>query len=351
MAKQVVLFTDPPWARDEHGRLDESRATVEREVLGDDYELRFAPCGERVYRHDGAEFARDLTRADALVICRYQIGMRTLELAPKLRVVCRQGVGFDNLSEDLLRERGLIGFNIPDYCTDEVAAHTVALVLALERRLLPQHNALAGGTFDVYAGGVPRRLQRATAGIIGFGRIGRAVAARLRMFYREVYACDPYVAGDLMEAHGVCKLALTELLLRSDVVLLHPSLTAETKHLIDASAIELMKPDALLINAARGALIEPRALWHALSAGRLGGAGLDVFSPEDPKDDPWYAQIVRLPNVVVTSHRAFLSEEAELSQRSRAVEGVKRVLEHGLPPAEGHRTAGVVYRWASSGGA
>jgi len=343
--RPVVVYTDPPWALDDSGAVDPSRAVVEREVFAERYELRFAPAAERRYDHDGPAFAAAVAGAAALAIYRYRVTPRTLDLAGEsLRVVGRQGVGFDNLSEDLLKAEGVVGFHIPDYCVDEVTAHTLALLLALERRIVPQHNGLTGGRFDIYAGGVPRRLQGLTAGILGFGRIGRAVANRLRLFYGQVLACDPYVSADLMAAYGVRRVDQATLLASSDVVTLHCLLDDETEGIVGADALAAMKPTALLINAARGKLVDGRALYEALAAGRVGGAGIDVFSPEDPHQDEWYRRVVALPNVVVTSHRAFLSVESETSQRRRTAEGIRQVLETGRPPADGHRTEGLTPR-------
>jgi phosphoglycerate dehydrogenase-like enzyme len=216
-----------------------------------------------------------------------------------------------------------------------VAAHTLALLLALERGVVAQHNRLAGGDFNIYVGGIPRRLRSCTAGILGLGRIGRAVAARLRMFYGRVIAFDPYVAADLMDAHGVDKVDFARLLAESDALTLHCPLSDETRRILNADAFARMKTGALVINAARGDLIDPQALLEALTGGPLAGAGIDVFFPEDPHRDRWYAQVVRMPNVVVTSHRAFLSRESEISQRRRAAESVRRALETGCPPHVG----------------
>lgn len=347
MRRHVVLYTDPPWALDEAGKVDPCRATIEREVFGPEFELRFAPRRDGRYLAAGAEFEDALRGISALVIHRVQATEEILDATQAtLRVVGRQGVGFDNLNPPLLKSRGLIGFNVPDYCVDEVAAHTLGLVLALERSIVVQHNALAAGRFDVYAGGKPRRLARHSAGILGFGRIGRAVAARLRMFYGRVLSCDPYVSDDIMAAHGVHKVGLDALFAQSDVLLLHCLLNDETRGIIDADALGQMRPGSLLVNAARGALVQGQALVQALETGTIAGAGLDVFSPEDPHQDEWNARLVRRRDVIATSHRAYLSLDSERSQRRRTAEVLRDVLLTGRPPAEGHQTVGVDYKWA-----
>lgn len=345
--RPVVTYVDPPWAFGPEGGIDPSRAIYEREVLGDEVELRLGPAVDRRFIQEGDGFLAAVRGADALVIHRCFITPELLDaVGDRLKVVGRLGVGFDNLNPELLKARGIIGFSIPDYCIDEVTNHALALLLALERGIIPQHQTLAGGRFDIYAGGIPRRLREHTAGIIGFGRIGRVVATRLRLFYDRVLACDPYVASDLMEAYGARKVELADLLAQSDAVLLHCLLNEETAGMMDAAAFSRMRRGAVLINVARGALIQPKALYEALVSGALGGAGMDVFAPEDPHRDEWYGRVVKLPNVVVTSHRAYLSREAEASQRRRAAEGILQALRTGRPPAAGHLTEGVRITWS-----
>ena len=339
MTPPVVVYTDLPWAIGSDGQVDPARAVIERQVYGDQVELRFAPAHHGRYQLDSLEFFALLREANGLVIHRCQITSEILEACgQKLQVVGRQGVGYENLAPELLRQRGIIGFNVPDYCIDEVATHTLALALALERGLVVQHNTLAAGQFDIYAGGKPRRLQNCVAGIIGFGRIGRVVCSRLKMFCREVIACDPYVDCDVMQAYGARRVDQQTLLQEADIVSLHCLLSAETRGLLGAAAFAQMKPSALLINTARGALVESQALFTALSEHRIAGAGLDVFAPENPHDDPWNQKIVQLPNVVATSHRGFYSDEGEQSQRRRTSEGMLHVLTTGKPPRVGRIT-------------
>jgi phosphoglycerate dehydrogenase-like enzyme len=345
MPQPVIVYSDLPWAIGKNGCEDPSVATIEREVFGNEFDLRFTPATGGRHQIEGPKFLNALKGADALVIYRCAIRDEVLDAAgPSLKVVARQGVGYDNLAPELLESRGIVGFNIPDYCVDEVATHTMALLLALERGLIPQHLGLSQGKFDIYAGGIPRRTQNHTAGIIGFGRIGRAVAVRLRVFYRNVVAYDPYVDSDMMEAYGVTKVDLEILLANSDAVLLHCLLNNETTGMFNSWAFSKMKPTAFLINAARGALVDSRSLYEALSQEKIGGAGIDVFFPEDPHKDEWYAKVVKLPNVVVSSHRAFLSAESAVSQRRRTAEGILGVLKTGRPPAAGHLTLGLEYR-------
>lgn len=337
MTAPAVVYTDPAWAVVDGTRVDPATAVVEREVFGEDLRLRIGPFEGGRYRTDSPELRELAVGAAALAVYRCHVTPELLDAAgPQLRVVARQGVGTDNLNAPLLGERGIIGFNVPDYCVDEVAAHTLAMVLAWERGLVAQHNDLAAGRFDIYHGRVPRRLAGRTAGIVGLGRIGKAVAARLRLFYHRVLAVDPFVHADHMIGYGVRKAELPELLAESDVVLLHCPLNPDTRGLIDAGALARMRPGALLVNTARGALVDAEALANALERDAIGGAALDVFVPEDPGHDEWYHRVVGHPNVLVSSHRAFLSAESELSSRRRVAEGIRHVLATGTPPATGH---------------
>ncbi|MFE2926840.1 NAD(P)-dependent oxidoreductase [Streptomyces goshikiensis] len=327
MTESRVLYTDPPWLI-ENGALDLALATVEADVLGPDVRLLTAPYEDGRYVLTDHRLLERAAGADAVVVYRCQVTDALLDAAGSgLRVVVRQGVGVDNLNADLLAQRGLPGYHVPDYCVDEVAVHTSALTLALERRLIPQHQSLTEGTFDIYAGGVPRRVSRRTLGIVGFGRIGRAVARKLGTFYDQVLVYDPFVGRDLAEGYGARAVdTLPELLAASDVVTLHCPLTPRTDGLIDEAALRAMKSDAYLVNAARGRLIDPEALGRALAGGWIAGVGLDVFAPEDPHRDPRWKSVLAHPAAVVTSHRAFLSQEAETSSRRRVAELLRDAL-------------------------
>lgn len=335
----TVLYTDPPWALTPDGRSDPDRAVIEREIFGNYANVVINSAVNGKYALDGEAFHKRLSTAHALAICRFQITNEAIAGAMAgLKVVARQGVGVDNLNAGLLAEHGIVGFNIPDYCVDEVATQTCALALTLERQIVPQHLGLIGGSFDVYRGGIPRRLKNCTAGIIGLGRIGLSVAQRLQSFYGRVVAVDPAVSEDFMAAHGVEKASLEDLFAVSDAVFVHCALTPDTRHLIDEAILSLPNRQPYLVNAARGAIIDPAALSRALDDGRIAGCGIDVFQPENPHECPDWRAVLATGRVVVSSHRAFLSVEAEESQRRRAAEGILDVLVRGSVPAVGLQT-------------
>ncbi|WP_029899272.1 C-terminal binding protein [Nocardia brasiliensis] len=334
-----VVYTDPAWALNERGQPDLARADIERTAFGREIDLRLGLFESR-YVVSGPEFHDHVRGADALVIYRCQVTPELLDaVGPRCRVIARSGVGIDNLNAPLLAGTGIVSFNVPDYCVDEVSTHTLALLLALERKVCPQDRLVKSQQWNIHAGGVPRRVSMCTAGIIGFGRIGRATARKLQAFYKTVIAYDPYVAADLMAGHGVAAVASpAELFAAADAVVLHAALTTETDQLVDAGALAAARPGALLVNAARGRLVDPAAVLDALEGGRLGGFASDVFTPEDPNDDPAARKLLPRPDVVVSAHRAFLSVESERSCRRRIAEGVAQVLAGGPPPATGRVT-------------
>jgi len=335
-ARWRVVYTDPAWALDGSGRLDPRLADVEAAAFGADISVDLG-LFHGGYVTSGPAFTDYVTGADALVIYRCEITPDLVDaIAPTCRVVARSGVGIDNLNAPLLAKAGIPSFHVPDYCGDEVSSHTLALLLALERRVCVQDRLVRADSWNIHAGGVPRRLSARTAGIVGFGRIGKASARKLHAFYRGVLAYDPYVSPDLMASHGVAQAAtLGELFERCDAVVLHAALTEETDQLIGAPVLARARPGLLLVNTARGRLVDPAAVLDALSRGQLGGFASDVFSPEDPNRCPVTRQLLESDDVVVSAHRAFLSAESELSLRRRVAHGVAAVLRGGSMPPVG----------------
>ncbi|WP_030664833.1 C-terminal binding protein [Streptomyces rimosus] len=333
----VVVYTDPAWVIGPDGTVDARRADIEREVYGTDIQVRFGPRRDGAYDVSGAAFLDAVRGADAVAIYRAQITEEVADaLTPGCRVVARQGVGTDNLNAGLLERHGIFGFNVPDYCVDEVSSHTVAMLLALERGLTTQDGLVKQGRWSIHGGGVPRRTGDLSVGIVGFGRIGRATSRKLQPLYRRVLAFDPYVHDDLMRGYGVeGRPSLAELFSDADAVVLHAPLDDSTRHLVNHESLRPLRRGALLVNTARGGLVQPEAVLEGLRSGRLGGYGSDVFTPENPCDHPVNKEILTLPNTVVTAHRAFLSDASERSQRLRVAEEIRRVLLGGRPPLFG----------------
>jgi D-3-phosphoglycerate dehydrogenase len=251
--------------------------------------------------------AASLAAADALIVrSATQVTEQILEAAPKLRVVGRAGVGVDNIDLDAATRRGVLVMNTPGGNAVSVAEHTLALLMAVARRI-PQHSAAIHAGRWEKSGAQGVELRGKTLGLVGLGRVGNEVARRARAMEMLVLAYDPYVSESAARDAGVELSGLTELLARSDFVSLHAALSPSTEKLINAEALAKFKPGAVLVNAARGELVDEVALADALRSGKLSGAGLDVFAEEPPKNSP----LLGLPNAVFTPHIAGSTREAQ----------------------------------------
>lgn len=236
------------------------------------------------------------------------VGARELEALPRLRAVATNSTGYDHLDVEALAAAGVWCSNVAGYCTDEMADHTIALVAALLRGVVELDRDLRAGGWYPYPV-EPRRLADAALGVVGFGRIGRAVAERARALGMRVLAADPAVPAETIRGAGAEPLELDELLPESDVVTLHAPLTKDTRHLLDASRLALMCPGAFLVNCSRAGLVDHEALGAALESGHLGGAALDVFPAEPPgPGEP----ALRWPRTIVNPHAAWYSPEVAL---------------------------------------
>lgn len=331
-----VVYLDIPWLLDEGKRPVPELAGVERQIFEDRYELVIASSSDDATPHDGLPH-RSLVGASALVVYRLVITDAVLSvLSPTCRVIARQGVGIDNVRVPHVAECGIWALHVPDYCVDEVSSHALALMLALERKLIPQHREIMSGRWSVYAGGVPRRTADLTLGIVGMGRIGRALLAKSRAIFKSVVVHDPYVHHDVIVGSGAQSTSsLSELFRHSDIVSLHVPLTDDTQELISADVLAHARPGATLVNTARGRVVDSAAVLNSLDSGVLGGFASDVFSPEDPRSEAVNRQLTDRDDVLVSAHRAFLSEASELSLRLRVAEEVRWVLDHDLPPRVG----------------
>jgi D-3-phosphoglycerate dehydrogenase / 2-oxoglutarate reductase len=270
-----------------------------------------------------------LKKADALLVNVTSVDAALLDRSPQCRVVVTYGVGYDHIDLDEARRRRVVVANVPDYCTDEVADHTMAMLLALARELVAGHELVRGGGWGVNKLGDVRRIRGRTLGLVGYGRTGRAVALRARGFGLRVIAHDPQVSWG---GEGVTMLpSLAEVLQQADFVSLHAPLQKQTAHLIDDRAFALMKQGSILINTSRGGLVETGALLRALDRGTLAGAGLDVFSEEPPP-----ATLLDHPHLLLSPHSAYYSAEAIVELKQSAAQAVAVALTGGTPT---HRLA------------
>jgi D-3-phosphoglycerate dehydrogenase / 2-oxoglutarate reductase len=244
---------------------------------------------------------------DALVVrSMTQVDRALLAAGRNLKVVGRAGIGVDNVDVAAATELGILVVNAPTANVTSATEHMFALLLALARRVPAADASLKGGTWDRKSF-LGIELQGKTLGVVGFGRIGQRVAARARGFEMHVVAYDPFLEPAVVRRFDAEPLPLDDLLARADIVTLHTPFTPETAGMLDARRIGLMKPGAILVNCARGGLVDEAALLAALEAGRLEGAALDVFAEEPPKD----FALVRHPRVVATPHLGAQTREAQ----------------------------------------
>jgi len=283
-----------------------------------------AQCDVRLTEaRDGPDLARELAEADVLVARRDYVGRATLELAQHVRGIVTPGVGVEKVDVAAATELGIVVANSPGNSVT-VAESALLLMLALAKQM-PIWIAAARTGSEPTSGMRGMELHGKTLGLVGFGRIGRLTAGFARAFGMLVLAYDPYVqTSDLAEM-----VSLEDVLRVSDFVSLHPVLTPETHHLINASRLALMKATAYLINTSRGSVIDEAALIAALQQGRLAGAGLDVFETEPPRTDN---PLLRMDNVIGTPHGLSHADESLRRCASMTEENVLAIIDGRLPP-------------------
>lgn len=296
--------------------------TIERRVL--------EPLGVDVIEApstDEATLARLASGVAGLLVCYAKITDAVLEAAaPTCKVVSRYGIGYDNIPVATATRLGMVVTNVPDYCLDEVADHTMALLLAMARRVAQMDRDVRTGTWKVPNSGIHRLAGRRLA-LIGVGRIGRRVAVRAQAFELEVVAYDPFV--QTWDLSGVTRVdSVEEAVADADFVSLHAPLTAENHHLIGPATIAQMRRTPVIVNTSRGGLVDLQAVTEALRDGRLSGVALDVTEPEPlPTDHPLRTH----PLALVTPHASFYSAEAQDDLQLRVAEEIARSLQ-GEPP-------------------
>jgi D-3-phosphoglycerate dehydrogenase len=275
--------------------------------------------------------------ADAIItISLYQkITRKIIEQLRYCKIITNIGIGYEGIDVEAATECGVCVANVADYCLDEVAEHTIALMLACARKLFPLDRLVREGKWTVERPEMRyqiyptlHRLHTQTLGLIGFGRIPQTIVSKVRGLVSRILTYDPYISPDVPSQMGVELVELDYLLFQSDFVSVHANLTPETKGLIGMVQFKKMKPTAYLINTSRGPIVDRNALYIALSQGMIAGAALDVLDPEPPDlNDP----LLQLDNVILTGHSAFASVEANLELHKRPVEEIIR-LYHGEWP-------------------
>ena len=286
------------------------------------------------------ELAGHIEDADALMVYHMlSVSAETLARLERCKVIARCGVGYDNVDRQFARERGIPVVNVPDYGTEEVADTAIAMMLTLARGILPLNSRMQRGDRRwSYTEAAPLwRLRSRVFAIVGLGRIGTAAALRAKALGMDVVFYDPYVLDGMEKAVGVRRAAsLEELLQTAHVLSIHCPLTAETHHLIDREALAKLPRGSLLINTARGAVVDTAAVPDAIASGQLAGAGIDVLEHEPPKAGDPLVAAWRDPSheaydrVIISPHAAFYSEEGLRDMRTKGSQACRRAI-LGLP--------------------
>ena len=267
--------------------------------------------------------------ADGIILQYAPMTRRVFDHLPRCRVVSRYGVGVDTIDIPAATDHGIWVGNVRNYCTPEVAEHTLALVFACARRLFQLDRAVHGGFWNtVKTCGTTHLLSEQTLGLIGFGDTGKAVADRARLMGLRVLVYSPHSTPEMAAEHGAERVDLPELLRQSDYVSLHMTLNAQTRHIVDAGVLAQMKPTAYLVNTSRGGLVSNADLYQALVGGKIAGAALDVLEKEPVEPDN---PLLGLPNVMITAHAAWFSSRALENLLTLTARNVVAVLS-GEPP-------------------
>ncbi len=270
-----------------------------------------------------------LSEAAALMVTVQQVTDEVLARMDHCKIVSRVGTGIDAIDVEAATARGIWVTNVPDYAVDEVATHTLSLLLALARRLPAWTESTRNGRWNDDIGRPIYRLSGQILGLVGFGRIGRATAKKAIAIGLNVIVFDPHLSSSEIQEHGVVPVSWEEIWRSSDYVSLHTPLNEKTQGMVDEVTLGMMKEGSFLINTARGGLINEQALLQAIERGQIAGAALDVMVQEPPPADHPLLQERR---IIVTPHIGWYSEDSGHEVRTKAAEDVARVL-RGQEPA------------------
>lgn len=308
MSKTLIVVTDSPFPSLDPAK--EALARLDAEVV-----QAKSPSAE-----DILAVARE---ADGILVTYAKLTGDLLRQCKKLKVIGRFGLGVDNIDTATAKELGIVVTYVPDYCLHEVSDHAAALMLTLARKIPIANARVQSGHWEMPVVVPLRRFNTQTVGLIGFGGIPRNVAPKMQAFGFEVIANDPFLPKEVFEKANVESVSLDELYARADLISVHAPLLPATRGLVDDDAFAKMKDGVMIVNTARGPLIDEAALVRALDSGKVAAAGLDVVTTEPlPKDSP----LLGRPNVVLTPHTGFYSVEALLELETKCAKDVASVL-------------------------
>ena len=328
MNDRIVLVTDYTWSTIEPERkilLDVGAKLITAETGGEDELKLLAP------------------QADAILTCFARVSADVIRLGTKLQVIGRYGIGVDNIDVDEATRRGIPVTNVPIYCSDEVAEHAMALLLACARKICRYNSAVREGDWRLQTGIPIFRVRGRTLGILGFGTIGQALAGKARGFGLRVIVHDPYASGDVIVRSGVESVTLDDLLAQADFLSIHVNLTEKTRGLLNRDRLRRMKPTSFVVNTSRGGVVDQEALALALRDGWIAGAAIDVFDPERLASDH---PLLATQNLIATPHVAFYSEESVVQLQVKAAKNVAAILSGRCPSSVVNQEVLRLPRWS-----
>ncbi len=319
---------------------------------GLDIELAVNPCSLQATEQEIITAAKD---ADAVIAqASFQAMTRkVLTGLKKCKLITSVGIGYENLDVAAATEFGIMAANVPDANIEDVSDHTMGLILSCTRRIVQLNDAVKKGLWTSVAS--PHmigeiwphlsRLRGQTLGLVAFGRIPRALVPKAKGFGLRIIVCDPYLSADIVRKFEVEQVDMEQLLTESDIVSIHTPLTPETKHILGLKQLKKMKPSACLINTARGGVVDPKALYTALTKGYIAMAAFDVTEPEPiPADSP----LLKLDNFICTAHSAGLSPQSLAEMQRRPGDEIIRVVKGQWPVGLVNPEVKIKYRkkWA-----
>ena len=311
--KRRVLITDYAW----------SSLEPERQVLEN--------VGAKLIVSETGDENELLTHApmvDGMLTCWKPVREPVIVAAKQCQIIARYGIGLDNIDVHAATENGIIVTNVPTYCIDEVSDHAMALLLACARKVTRFNSAVKSGKWDQNIGQQMYRLRGKTFGIVGFGKIAKALIPKAKAFGLIVNVYSPRTESELIDSLSANKVSFKELIKTSDYISIHAPLTAETQHMFSIEEFRAMKKTAFLINTARGGIVDSDALFTALKDREIAGAGLDVLENEPPQQNE---KLLNLENIIITPHAAFISKESINELQVTAAMCVADVLNGILP--------------------
>ncbi|MFD6441198.1 C-terminal binding protein [Peribacillus sp. NPDC060186] len=311
-------------------------------ILLTDYEFEHLQYEEEVFQESGMDFdfikaqckteeeVMELAKdADAILNQYAPVSRRVIESLENTKIISRYGVGVNTIDLDAAKEKGITVANVPDYGMEEVSNHALALLLSWARKVTLLNNEVKKGNWDFKACVPIHRFNEQTVGVLGFGRIPRRFVEKVKPLGFKTAAYDPFVSAEDMEAVGVQKMDLEEIISEADYLSVHVPLIDDTFHLINEESLKQMKRNAVIINTARGPIIDEKALAEALEKGIIAGAALDVTEDEPVSVD---SPLLKMDNVIITPHSAWYSEEAMIELRQKAAKNIVQVLSGDKTP-------------------